>query len=73
MPKKEKVYLLSREEKDGIYKFIEEQLRKGYIRLSKSLQMILVFFVGKKDSKKYTVQDYRYLNKWTIKITILYL
>ena len=29
--------------------------------------MALVFFVGKKDSKKRMVQDYRYLNEWTIK------
>ena len=29
--------------------------------------MVLVFFVGKKDGKKQMVQDYRYLNKWTIK------
>ena len=26
-----------------------------------------VFFVGKKDGKKRIVQDYRYLNKWTVK------
>jgi len=48
-------------------KFIEEQLRKGYIRLSKSSQMVPVFFVGKKDSKKRVVQNYWYLNEWTIK------
>ena len=29
--------------------------------------MALMFFVGKKDGKKRIVQDYRYLNKWTIK------
>ena len=29
--------------------------------------MALVFFVGKKDRKKRMVQDYRYLNEWTIK------
>ena len=29
--------------------------------------MAFGFFVGKKDRKKYMVQDYRYLNKWTVK------
>ncbi len=29
--------------------------------------MALVFFVGKKNDKKRMVQDYRYLNEWTIK------
>ena len=28
--------------------------------------MALVFFVGKKNGKKQMVQDYRYLNEWTI-------
>ena len=50
-----------------MYKFISEQLRKGYIKFSKLPQTALVFFVGKKDGKKQIVQDYRYLNKWTIK------
>jgi len=42
-------------------------LRKGYIRLSKLLQIGLVFFVEKKDGKKRMVQDYWYLNEWTVK------
>ena len=29
--------------------------------------MILVFFIEKKGGKKRIVQDYRYLNEWTIK------
>ena len=29
--------------------------------------MAFGFFVGKQDGKKYMVQDYRYLNKWTVK------
>jgi len=58
---------LSREEREEVRKFIKEQLRKGYIQPSKSLQTTPVFFVGKKDGKKWMVQDYRYLNKWTIK------
>jgi len=46
---------------------VKEQLRKGYIRLSKSPQIAPVFFVGKKDGKKRMVQDYRYLNEGIIK------
>ena len=65
--RKGKVYPLSREERKEVRKFIEEQLRKGYIRSSKSPQTALVFFVGKKDGKKRMVQDYQYLNKWTVK------
>ena len=47
--------------------FIQEQLRKRYLRLSKLPQTALVFFVGKKDDKKEMVQNYCYLNEWTIK------
>ena len=65
--RKGKVYPLSREEREEVREFVKEQLRKGYIRLSKSLQIAPVFFVGKKDGKKRMVQDYRYLNEWTIK------
>jgi len=50
--KKGKMYLLLREEKEEVCKFISEQLRKGYIRLLKSSQITLVFFVRKKNSKK---------------------
>ena len=65
--KKRKVYLLLREKREEVREFIWEQLRKGYIWPSKSPQTALVFFVGKKDGKKQMVQDYRYLNEWTIK------
>ena len=67
MPQKEKVYPLSREEREEVREFVKEQLRKGYIQLSKSPQTAPVFFVGKKDGKKRMVQDYRYLNEWMIK------
>jgi len=52
VPKNGKVYPLSREEREKICEFIKEQLRKEYIRPSKSSQTALVFFVGKKDGKK---------------------
>ena len=67
VPRKGKMYLLSREEREEVHKFIVEQLKKEYIRLSKSSQMALVFLVEKKDSKKRMIQDYWYLNKWTVK------
>jgi len=35
-PRKEKVHSLSREEKEEVYNFIDKQLRKEYIGLSKS-------------------------------------
>jgi len=67
VPRKGKVYPLSREEREEVCEFIQEQLRKEYIRPSKLPQMAPVFFIGKKNGKKRMVQDYRYLNKWTIK------
>jgi len=67
VPRKGKVYPLSREEREEVREFVKEQLRKGYIWPSKSPQTAPVFFVGKKDGKKRMVQDYHYLNEWTIK------
>ena len=52
IPRKRKVYLLSRKKREEVYKFISEQLRKRYIRLSKSSQMAPVLFMRKKDRKK---------------------
>ena len=65
--KKRKIYLLSRVERKEAQEFVKDQLRKGYIRPSKSPQMSPVFFVLKKDGKKRMVQDYQYMNSWTIK------
>ena len=67
IPRKEKVYPLSREEREKVREFVKKQLRKEYIWPSKSPQTVPVFFVEKKDGKKWMVQDYRYLNEWTIK------
>jgi len=49
------MYLLSRKEREKVHEFIEEQLRKEYIKSLKSLQMVPVFFVEKKDGKKYII------------------
>ena len=67
VPKKGKIYPLSRVEREEVQEFVKDQLRKGYIRPSKSPQTSLVFFVPKKDGRKRMVQNYRYLNSWTIK------
>ena len=67
VPKKGKIYLLSRIEREEVQELVKNQLRTGYIRPSKSSQMSPVFFVPKKDGKKRMVQDYQYLNSWTIK------
>jgi len=61
--RKGKIYPLSREEREEVCELINKQLRKEYIRLSKLSQTTPVFFVEKKDSKKYMIQDYIYLNK----------
>jgi len=61
------VYPLSRNEREEVQQFIQDHLRKGYIRPSKSPQTSPVFFVGKKDGRKRMVMDYRRLNKQTIK------
>ena len=49
------MYLLSREEREEICELISKQLRKEYIRPSKLPQMTLVFFISKKDGKKWIV------------------
>ena len=66
-PKKRKVYSLSREEREEVQAFVEDQLQKGYIRPSKSPQTSPVHFVAKNDGKRRMVQDYRHINQWTVK------
>jgi len=63
MPKKGKVYSLLREEREEVQVFVKDQLRKGYIRLSKSPQILLVYFIAKKDRKQRMVQDYCHINQ----------
>jgi len=65
--RKGRIYLLSKNEREEVQDFVEDQLRKGYIRPSKSPQTSPVFFVGKKDRSKRMVMDYRNLNSQTVK------
>jgi len=58
---------LSKNKRKKVQKFVEDQLRKGYIRLSKLPQTSPVFFIDKKDGSKRMVIDYCNLNDQTIK------
>jgi len=66
-PSKAKVYLLSRNEREEVQRFVNEHLKKGYIRPSKSQQTSPVFFIGKKDRGKRMVMDYHKLNRQMVK------
>ena len=66
-PKKGRLIPLSCEEQEEVSAFIDDQLKKGYIRPSKSEQTSPMFFIPKKDGKKKMVQDYCYLNEHMVK------
>jgi len=66
-PRKGRIYPLSKNERKEVQNFVEDQLRKEYIRPSKSPQTSPVFFVGKKDRSKRIVMDYHNLNDQTVK------
>jgi len=66
-PQKGRIYPLSKNKREEVQNFVEDQLRKGYIRLSKSPQTSPVFFVDKKDRSKQMIIDYRNLNNQTVK------
>jgi hypothetical protein len=62
-----KVYPMLLNEQEELNRFIEENLRKGYIQPSKSPLASPVFFIKKKDGKLCFVQDYCKLNTITVK------
>jgi len=61
-PQKGNIYPLSKNEREEVQNFVKDQLRKEYIRPSKSPQTSPVFFIGKKDESKQIVMDYHNLN-----------
>jgi hypothetical protein len=62
-----KVYPLSKPEQEELDNFLKEHLRKGYIRESTSPIAAPFFFVKKKEGTLRPIQDYRWLNGWTVK------
>ncbi|KAI5115854.1 hypothetical protein M0805_006710, partial [Coniferiporia weirii] len=67
IPRDCKLYPLSPKEQLALNQFLKDNLRKGYIRPSKSPMASPFFFVGKKDNELRTCQDYRALNEGTVK------
>ena len=67
IPKRFRTYKLSTREEQLMNEFIDENLRKGYIRPSKSPMASPFFFVDKKDGTLRPCQDYRELNEGTVK------
>lgn len=51
LPKPSKLYPLNPQERQSLNKWIDEELKKGYIRASKAPTAAPVFFVKKKDGK----------------------
>ena len=62
-----KVYPLNPTEQKALDSFLEENLRTGRIRPSKSPMASPFFFIKKKDGGLRPVQDYRKLNEMTVK------
>ena len=62
-----KVYQLTQDEQKALLDSITEQQAKGYIHPSKSPYAAPFFFIKKKDGKLWPMQDYWWLNEWTIK------
>src|SRR5712692_7342051 len=62
-----KIYLLNLEEQIVLDVFLEDMLKRGYIRPSKSPFTSPFLFVKKKDGKLHPVQDYQCLNMVTVK------
>ena len=60
-------YPMSPEEQVELCKFLKEHIAKGYLIPSKSPMASPVFFIRKTDGSLHLVQDYRQLNKITIK------
>ena len=64
-----KIYPLMVQEKEALRKWLDEELKKGYITKSKSPYASPFLFIKKKDGKLRPVQDYRKLNEQTIRDT----
>ena len=61
------IYQLSEKELQVLHKYLEENLKKGFIQESQSPAGYLILFALKKDRSLQLCVDYRKLNNITIK------
>ncbi len=66
-PTKQSIYPLSAEKLDALRQYLEENMRKGFIRESQSPAGYPILFVPKSDGSLRLCVDYRALNNITIK------
>ena len=62
-----KIYYTNRQQNEELKKYLEENLKRGYIRPSISLAGYPILFIPKKDRKLRLYVDYRQLNDQTVK------
>jgi len=62
-----KAYVITLKEEEALNQWLDEQLKAGLIVESKSRYVVSCFYIPKKDSSLWLVQDYRKLNQVTIK------
>jgi len=62
-----KAYTITIKEDKALNQWLNEQLKAGLIKESKSRYMVLCFYIPKKNEFLWLVQDYRKLNQVTIK------
>jgi len=62
-----KAYTMTLKEEEALNQWLDEQLKAGLIVESKSRYVVPCFYILKKDSSLWLVQDYRKLNQVTIK------
>ena len=62
-----KAYIMTIKEDEALNQWLDEQLKAGLIKESKSRYVAPCFYIPKKDRSLQLVQDYRKLNQVTIK------
>ena len=62
-----KAYAMTLKEEEALNQWLNKQLKAGLIVESKSRYAVLCFYIPKKNSSLWLVQDYRKLNQVTIK------